>query len=119
MITDHSIPLHLEQRRLVTTGQAGDFLDGDQPIRGCLTRLDPNLFAELRQELIGTSQGTGQIGADLDAITGFFIFWMVERVKTNDGSHLGGGDIQDPGDGIDVVPADVTFLASGRGAAGA
>ena len=80
----------LEHRSLVTRRQAHDRFDRYQAIRGGFANSEcPRLPHKLLEELIGATQGAGQIGADLHAILASLLV-VVKRIKANDLGHIGG-----------------------------
>ena len=110
VIFDALRALELEHGRPVAAGQAGDRFERDQAIRGGLADLDAQVAAQFLQELVRAAQGAGQVGADLHAIFASLLV-MVERVKTDDLGHIGGGDIQHLGDIFHRSFGDITVLA--------
>jgi hypothetical protein len=85
--------LNLEHGCFIAACQAHNRFYSNQAIFSGFSHLDPQVFAQLGQKLIGAAQCTGQVVANLDTVFPAWIF-VVEGVKTDNGSNIGAGNIQ-------------------------
>ena len=80
--------LHLEHGGFIAPSQAHNRFYCHQPVGCGLSHADAQVLAEILQKFIGATQGSGQVGANLEMVlTSDFV--IIKCVKTDNRSHIG------------------------------
>ena len=104
----------MHARRFIAGGDADHLFHGEQAVFGsAATRAQAHPFTQTLVKLICTTQGTGQIGANLNHIFAGLPF-TEKSIKADDGMNVCYRNIQGLGHRFDIIIIQPVFLSLGQ-----
>ena len=101
----HELPVDHHHRRVVAGRVALDVLEGDLAVLGGLVVADVEVVLEPLEDRVAAHHRAQRVGADADVVVADRPA-LVHRVERRDAAHLGGGDVEDLGAGLDALRRD-------------